>query len=234
MTRTCRQSWILIVAASLVAACLGCENGETPNGPDLPNGKSGNNGPVQGTPNKGSPTQKKLPAVDPLQPAKMPEVFLSEEQRKWCRVVDGEIMPDADLPDLDGKPQPVSKLRGQKLTVLCLWKCGETDAGRLKALEILGDLQDLSESYLEKGVRVIGINEGDPPEVVRICIADAKGTFPNLLDPDRAFFDKIATEKLPRVYLLDPEGKILWFDLEFSPTTRRNLKKGIQVELGEI
>ena len=234
MMRTCRQSWILVVAASLVAACLGCENGETPNGPDQPNGKSGNNGPAQGTPNKGSPTQKKLPTEDPPQPAKMPGVFLSVEQLKSCRVLDGDVMPDAELPDLDGKPQPLSNLRGQKLTVLCLWKCGETDVGRLKALEILGDLQDLAEAYLEKGVRVIGINEGDPPEAVRICVADAKATFPNLLDPDGAFFEKVATERLPRVYLLDPEAKILWFDLEFSPTTRRNLKKGIRVELGEI
>jgi hypothetical protein len=99
---------------------------------------------------------------------------------------------------------------------------------------MLGDLQDLSDAYLEKGVHIIGINEGDADEDVRMCVAGADAKFPILLDQDGAFFKKVATETLPRIYLLNAEGKILWFDLEFSLTTRRNLKKGIQVALGEI
>jgi peroxiredoxin len=206
---SCRQLWILAVAAALAGACLGCGDEDTPSDPG---------GSVEA----------------PLPPPTIPKVFLTEEQRESCVVRDGDTMPDAELSDLEGKLQPVSGLRGQKLTVVCLWKSGETEEGRLRSLEILGDLQDLSDPYLKKGVRVIGINEGDPPEVVRLCIDGAEAAFPILLDPDGAFFEKVATETLPRIYLLDAEGEILWFDLEFSLTTRRNLKKGIQVALGEI
>ncbi len=228
---SCRQSWIMLAAAFLVATCLGCGPGETPNGPDQPNDQSGTNPAEQGSSTDNPPTENNLSTEAP--PAKMPEVFLTEEQRRSCVVLDGDIMPEAELPDLDGNLQPLAQLRGEKLTVVCLWKSGKTYPGELKAIEILGDLQDLADAYSDKGVRVVAINERDPPEVVRKLVAEAKAMF-HLLDPDGAFFDRIATEKLPRVYLLDSEGKILWFDLEYSLTTLRILKKGIQVALGEI
>jgi peroxiredoxin len=237
---SCRHSWILVLAASLATAWLGCGNGETPSGSAEPSGGSGTNGRgsganegIRSAPKEGSPTSNNLVKENPPEPAKMPKVFLTDEQRKWCVVLDGDVMPDAELPDLGGKPQPLAAMRGRKLTVVCFWKSGETERGKLEANEILGDLQDLYAAESEKGVQVIGINEGDPPELVHKCVADAKAAFPNLLDPDGAFFKKVATEKLPRVYLLDPRGRILWFDLEYSLTTRRSLKQGIQVALGE-
>jgi peroxiredoxin len=230
-----RQLWTLLAAASLAAACLGCGNGQTANGPEQPNGPSGDNGTGQVTPNDNPAIPVDPPHVnDPPPPPTIPKVAMTEELLATCLVRVDDTMPEAELPDLADKLQSLSGLRGQKLTVICLWKSGETDVGELKALDLLADLQELSENYLEKGVHVIGINEGDPPEAVRVCIADAKATFPNLLDPDGAFFEKVATERLPRVYLLDSEGNILWFDLEFSQITRRSLEKGIQVALGEI
>jgi peroxiredoxin len=230
----CRQSWTLVVVACLAAACWGCRSGDTPNGPEESNGQSGENGgqhpPRGNSPTTGSPGHQQEPAPAPT----IPKVAMTKELLTTCLVQVGDTMPDAELSDLDGKSQPLAGLRGPKLTVLCFWKSGESLAGELKSLEILADLQDLYAADMEKGVRVVGINEGDLPEVVRKRVADAKATFPNLLDPDGAFFDKVATQRLPRVYLLDPEGVILWFDLEFSPTTRRHLKEAVQVALGEI
>ncbi|MFH1924704.1 MAG: hypothetical protein ABIP48_33040, partial [Planctomycetota bacterium] len=70
-------------------------------------------------------------------------------------------------------------------------------------------------------------------EAVRKSVEEAGAGFTNLLDPDGALFARVATEKLPRVYLLDADGKVLWFDLEFSRTTRDNLVQALQVALGE-
>jgi hypothetical protein len=36
---------------------------------------------------------------------------------------------------------------------------------------------------------------------------------------------------LPRTYLLDSSGKILWFDLEYSRSTRRELNQAIRYVL---
>jgi hypothetical protein len=60
---------------------------------------------------------------------------------------------------------------------------------------------------------------------------DAK--FDNLLDSNGALFAKVATENIPRTYLLDSQGKILWFDWEYSRSTRRDLERGIKFVLGE-
>ena len=230
-----RQSWALVVAGCLAAAGWGCRNEESPSNPGQRDGQSGSADAGQGTPidhppGKANPSPHQDPAPVPI----IPKVAMTDELLATCLVQVGDIMPDAKLPDLADKPLSLSELRGQKLTVVCFWKSGETDAGKLKANEILGDLQDLYDADQEKGVRIVGINEGDPPEAVRKLVADAKVTFPNLLDPDRALFNKVATERFLRVYLLDAKGGILWFDVEFSPTTRRSLKTAIQVALGEI
>ena len=84
-----------------------------------------------------------------------------------------------------------------------------------------------------EGLRVVAVNEGDTAESVKSLVEKAAATFPCLLDPDGALFDQVATEKLPRVYLLDAEGTILWFDLEFSRTTRDKLLQAIQFALDE-
>ena len=52
-------------------------------------------------------------------------------------------------------------------------------------------------------------------------------------DPDKAFFSKVAASTLPRVYLLDAAGKIIWFDTQYTQSTRRNLMQAVKVLYGE-
>ena len=56
---------------------------------------------------------------------------------------------------------------------------------------------------------------------------------PVLLDSDGKYFDKLASAKVLRTYLLDSAGKILWFDVEYSRSTRRDLLAAIEVALTE-
>jgi len=56
---------------------------------------------------------------------------------------------------------------------------------------------------------------------------------PCFFDPNSAFFAKVAKSILPRVYLLDASGKIIWFDTEYTQSTRRNLMMAVKVILGE-
>ena len=50
-----------------------------------------------------------------------------------------------------------------------------------------------------------------------------------LLDSEGEALAKVATRRLPRTYLLDKKGKILWFDMEYSASTRRDLRDAIRV-----
>ena len=44
----------------------------------------------------------------------------------------------------------------------------------------------------------------------------AKVGFPILMDPSGDYFSQVATERLPRIYVLDRDGKIAWFDVDYS------------------
>jgi hypothetical protein len=53
------------------------------------------------------------------------------------------------------------------------------------------------------------------------------------MDFDGAYFAKVATGTLPRIYVLDSHGKVLWFDLGYSTSTRDKLKQTIRSVFGE-
>ena len=212
-----------ILAVCLIAVCAGCRKPATQPPKDTTEPpKIG-----QGEPSSGSATD-----VEPEQPAvpTIPEVKLTEPLAETCLVRVGDTMPEAKLPALGGAPTPLRKHYGEKLTILFFWTS--------KNIYATTELQDLTEDvavpFAEKGVRVIGVNEGDAPEQVALQLEEAKAKFDNFLDPNGAFFAKVAEEKLPRTYLLDAHGKILWFDIEYSATTRRDLLQAILVALGEI
>lgn len=165
-------------------------------------------------------------SAQPQQPVKpaMPVVKLTEALDKTCLVKVGDMMPEVTLAKLDGQAVSLRDLSGQKLTVVCFWK-----ANHPYSVEELGQLQtDIVEPYGAKGVQVIAINEDDPINVASNVFRGKKVTYPCLLDPRGTYFAKVATEELPRTYLLDTEGKILWFDIGSSRSTRRGLEQGIR------
>jgi peroxiredoxin len=92
---------------------------------------------------------------------------------------------------------------------------------------------DVPKPFGEKGVAVVGISVKDSPEAARKAVEQAGVKYVNLLDPQGTYFAKVATEKIPRVYLLDASGKVLWLDIEYSTSTRRDLERAIKIVLGE-
>ena len=221
--------WMILAAALAVGCWAGCRNGSTPDEPP----PSGGPGEVEAVPGEAEGSDvEKTPAEEP---PTIPKVHLLDADRETCLVGVDDPMPEAELVDLDGEKQALGELRGEKLTVVLFWTSGDSEFSAMRAQAALEDLQkDVHEPYAEKGVGVVAVNEGDTAESVKKLVEEAALTFPNLMDSDGALFAKVATEKLPRPYLLDAEGKILWFDLEFSRTTRDKLMQAIQVALGEI
>src|SRR6185369_8699871 len=137
-----------------------------------------------------------------------------------CLVKVGDKLPDTDLPDLDGKTRKLSQLFGEEFTVVVFWK-----HGLATAREELNDLgPQIAAAYGKQGVKIVGICVGGTPQQARKDAQELGVTFPILLDAKGALFARVATEKLPRTYLLDSTGKIVWFDLEYSRTTRRELQ----------
>jgi len=93
--------------------------------------------------------------------------------------------------------------------------------------------RDIAGPLAERGGRIVAVNVGDTAEKAAEAAKDAKDRILILLDPEKAYFGKLATERVPRVYVLDKEGRVLWFDLEYSRSTRRDLEQTIDVALVE-
>jgi peroxiredoxin len=158
-------------------------------------------------------------------PAEMPPVLLSKQHEALCKVKVGDMLPDVELPRLDnGRSGKLSEMLGVQGTVVIFWT-----ADRRMALEQLADLTpDVIEPFAERGVAVVGIAVNEPASSAQKALQEARADFPNLLDADGRAFATVGSEKLPRTYLLDPQGKILWFDIEYSHATRRELQQALR------
>ncbi|HID75615.1 MAG TPA: redoxin domain-containing protein [Planctomycetaceae bacterium] len=220
--------WNLAIGALLLTAVAGCRGCQEPAEPE-----SSAVGPEQPTPRPTNQGGEEAGQPEP-EPLTVPEVRLLEQDRKTCLVYVGDQLPAVQLPDISGKTQSLADLYGEKLTVVLFWTVDQSQWAQAKAIAALGDLEnEVALPFGQKGVQAVAINVGNPADLVAQCLKDAQATFPALLDEDRAYFAQIATGKLPRIYLLDAEGTILWLDIEFSSTTRRQLLQGIQAALAE-
>jgi peroxiredoxin len=163
-------------------------------------------------------------------PAKVPAVALSKAHQALCKVKVGDPMPDIALPQLgSSEDRKLSSLFGKKATVVVFWK-----GDRRMAREQLADMgPEVAEPFAKAGVAVVGIAVAMPQAEVQAALKSAGADIANLLDADGKAFAKIGMDKLPRTYLLDPQGKILWFDIEYSLGTRRELNQALRSVAGE-
>lgn len=180
------------------------------------------------------PIPIEVPTESGPQPTTIPEVKLSEALRATCKIGVGDPLPEATLPAADGKNVSISDLRGEAATVVLFWTAGETDTSKKIAASIVADIQaDAVSAYGAQTVNAVAINQRDSAETVAEILTQAKVGFPILMDPSGDYFSQVATERLPRIYVLDHDGKIAWFDVDYSETTRRILKDVLRVIAGD-
>ena len=166
--------------------------------------------------------------VEPPKP-QMPEVALTEAHAATCLVKVGDKLPLAALPDLAGEAKPLEEHFGEKLTVVLFW----TATDRYSAFALSDMAGKVQKPYADRGVRVVAVNVADPVEDARQEADKLGGAIVMLGDPERKLFGQVATEGALRPYLLDAEGKILWFDIGYSRSTRATLLAAIDFVLSE-
>ena len=164
-------------------------------------------------------------AQDAPETGKFPPVLLSAEHAKLCRVGVGDVMPPIKLPQLGGKATALSSLQGQRATVVLFWK-----PDRWMSQAALSDLAVLlGGKNLPAGVAVVGIAVGQPADAVQAEVNKAGAAFPQLLDQQGEAFGLVGRAFSPRIYVLDARGRIVWFDIEYSEATRRELRQSLSV-----
>jgi len=158
-------------------------------------------------------------------PANIPKVQFSKREEKLCLVKVGDTLPAIELPQIGGSgTTKLADLFGKKATVVVFWKSDRRMAG-----EQLADLgPDVVEPFGKQGVAVVGVAVNESAASAAEALNKAGAGLTNLLDADGTAFALVGSERLPRTYVLDSSGKIVWFDIEYSLTTRRELHEALR------
>lgn len=155
-------------------------------------------------------------------PEGIPPVLLTAGHQKLCKIGVGQSFPAVTLPRWGGRAKAsLTSLYGKRATVLLFWR-----PDRWMARAALADVErDVFQRFAAEQVAVVGIAVRQSADAVRRALDGAKATFPQLLDTQGQAADLVGSVPLPRLYVLDAQGGILWFDIEYSEGTRRELQK---------
>lgn len=119
----------------------------------------------------------------------------------------GTTIGDFRLPDVDGKEQSLSALKGTKGTVLIFVavQCPVSNAYNER-------MEQLAQDYRGRGINVIGINANntEPADVVKAHATEKHLTFMILKDPANKVADRLGATKTPEAYFLDGNNKLLY------------------------
>ena len=113
--------------------------------------------------------------------------------------------------------------------MVCFWS-GESPAS-VQQLQDTGP--EIVDPFKERGLQVISINYGQSADEIREVTKQTEFSEKVLMDPQGEALAQVATRYLPRTYLVDATGKIVWFDMEYSSSTRRHLIQAIECTVDE-
>ncbi|MEM6656061.1 MAG: hypothetical protein AAF596_09680 [Planctomycetota bacterium] len=134
----------------------------------------------------------------------IPKVLLSEQHKAMCKVGVGDTLPFK---------RPIA---GKAATVLVL-----VEGDGWMTRQLLKDVgPDVSKPFRDKGVEPIAMFVREQ--------AKQSDDYTALADPAGKDFSKLGSGALPRVYVLDADSKIVWFDIEYVRSTRRELRQTLE------
>ncbi len=174
-------------------------------------------------------------ALPPKLKPRIEKALFSAEEEATLLVKQDAQFPDAKLKDLAEAGQAVSQLRGERATVVLLWS-DQSRAGRgaLKAISARAAQQ-------RPGLSYVGIYVGDDAASAKQLADENMTSFPVLVDRERSLFKQVVkppegqgpADVLPRVYLLDPAGKVLWLSLALQNRDEVELDLALRFVLEE-
>ena len=134
----------------------------------------------------------------------------------WHRIDPPIASADFTLPQLDGSNVSLAGLRG-RIVIMEFWAtwCGPCRSS-LPSLEII------YKRYRDRGVALLLINQGEPADEVRKWLG-GRFTAPILLDQDQRVGRLYRVAGIPRLFIVDKEGQIIYAHGGYGGGLERNL-----------
>ena len=154
-------------------------------------------------------------------------MILSAGHKATCVKLVGDKIGDLTVTDINNTKHKLDKLLSDKFTVLIFWhdnsRAGVEQFRRIP-IEILAP-------FAKHRVKVIAANVSGDFAKTKALTGDAADKIVSLVDADQSLFSHFAKSRVPRTYLLDKDGNILWFDIEYSQSMQRELENALHYYL---
>ena len=117
----------------------------------------------------------------------------------------GDRVPEFTVNTLDGKTIDISALRGKVVVIqfFATW-CSPCQQELPVVQEKIWDI------WKDRKFMLVCIGREHSMVELKEFLKDKKYTFPMAPDPDRDIYKKFATMYIPRIYIVDREGKIAY------------------------
>ena len=134
----------------------------------------------------------------------------------------GDMAPDFTVTMLDGREIKLSDLRGN-VVMVCFWATWCPPCRQ--------ELAHLQEGVIDqfKGEKlvVLPISRGEKRDVVEKFITDNNYTFGVGLDSDRAIYDLYASNYIPRTFIVNKQGKVVYRTAGYDETIAQEVNAAI-------
>ena len=149
-----------------------------------------------------------------------------EEIAKTTIVKKGDKAPDFTVEMVDGSKVQLSKLKG-KVVVVNFWAtwcppCRE----ELKHVQ-----KQLIDRFKGKKFVFLPISRGEKKEVVEAFRKKMNYTFPMGLDPQQSIYKLYASNYIPRNFVVDKDGKVIYVSVGYTPEEFAEMVKVIEEAL---
>ena len=137
----------------------------------------------------------------------------------------GDIAPDFTAEMLDGSHVTLSKLKG-KPTLLIFWATWCPPC----RLELSKLQEHIIDPYGDR-INVLPLSRGEERSVVEEYISKMGYTFAVGLDSDQSIFNKYATNYIPRCFVIDAKGKVLYSGVGYDDVVAMEVEESIEKAL---
>lgn len=137
----------------------------------------------------------------------------------------GDVAPDFTVEMLDGSKVTLSALQG-KPTLLIFWATWCPPC-RLELSKLQGHIID---RYDDK-INVLPISRGEERAKVEEYISKMGYTFAVGLDGDQSIYRKYATNYIPRCFVIDAKGKVLYSGVGYDEAIAKEVEQNIEKAL---
>ena len=134
----------------------------------------------------------------------------------------GDMAPDFTVTMLDGREYTLSELRGN-VVMICFWATWCPPCR-----QELAHLQEgVIDHFAGEKFVVLPISRGEQREVVEKFITDMGYTFGVGLDSDRAIYDLYASNYIPRTFIVNKQGKVVYRNAGYDETIAQEVNAAI-------